>query len=74
MELGPAFANVCNFTLKNLASCSKYAHDGGLTQLVALSLPLIQLLAERSCRRIHYRSLRGHNQMFGVLRGNCDRS
>ena len=74
MDLGTAFANVSNFTLKNLVSCSKYAHDGGLTELAAVILPLIQLLTERSCGRIHDRSLRAHNEMFGLFSGNCDRS
>lgn len=73
VELGPTFTDVSNFTLKNLACCSKYAHDRGLTEGVALILSLIQLLVE-CARRIHGRSLRAHNAIFDVLGGNCDRS
>ncbi len=29
-DLGPAFADVSDLTVKNLASCSKYTHRGGL--------------------------------------------
>ena len=73
MELGAAFANVSNFTLKNLVRCSKHTHDGRLNELVAQLLPLIQLVAERGRGRIHCRSLRAHNKMFDVLSGDRDR-
>jgi hypothetical protein len=48
-ELGPALADVSDFALKK-ASCSKHIHDGGLTELMALTLPLIRVLVERDGR------------------------
>ena len=36
--------------MKNLDSCSKYAHDHGLSDLVALILSLIRLTIERDWR------------------------
>jgi len=73
MELRPTFADVSDFTLKNLADCSEYAHDGGLTGLVVLGLSLSGLLIERA-RRIHDQSLPAHIDIFDVRPGDCHRS
>ena len=73
MELGPTFADVPDFTLKNLARCPKHAYDGRLTELVAVSLSLIRLLGGRD-RCFHGHGLRAHNDMFGVLDDNYYRS
>jgi len=72
-DLGPTFAEVSHLTVKNPARSSKNAHDGGLTELVALSLSLIRLLIERA-RRIHDHSLRAHDDMFLIPSSDCYRS
>jgi hypothetical protein len=59
-DLGPAFADVSDLTVKNLSSGSKYAHDHGLTELVARSLSLIRLTIERDWR-IHDLGLQTHD-------------
>jgi hypothetical protein len=73
MELRPTFADVSDFTLNSLASCSNYAHDDGLTGLVALGLSSIRWLIERN-RRIYDHGLPAHIDMFGVPPGDCHRS
>ena len=73
LELGSTLADVSDFTLKNLASCSKYAYNSRLTELAALILSLIRLLIDRG-RRSDDHSLRAHNHMFHDAAENCDRT
>jgi len=73
LELSPTFADVSDFTLKCVASCSKYAYSNGLGELAALRLSLIGLLIERG-RRSDDHGLRAHNHMFHDVGENCDRT
>ena len=73
MQLRPASADIPDFTLKSLASCSKYVHNGGLTDFVALSLSLIGWVVELD-GRIHDQGLRAHNDIFSVFGIDYDRS
>ena len=66
-DLGPAVADVSDFAVENLASCSKYAHNRGLAALVAQILSLIRLLIKRD-RRIRDHGLQAHDDMLGVFR------
>ena len=59
-DSGPAFAYVSDLTVKNLASCSQYAHPGGLIEWVALILSLFRFSIKND-RRIRDHGLQEHD-------------